>query len=109
MGLYGRVLEIKARLENWDPPIVLPEKLLMVCMIRLLPRVFHQARYIIMTQKTITLNESKEMLLDVENKDAERIVAAVGSTGASAPRRNHKAATALVTNTNTSKRKKKKK
>ena len=69
-GLYGRVLEIKARLENWDPPVILPDKLLMVCMIRLLPRVFHQTRTIIMTQKDITLDESKEMLLDVENKDA---------------------------------------
>ena len=29
-GLYGRVLEIKARLENWDPPVILPDKLLMV-------------------------------------------------------------------------------
>ena len=35
-GLYGRILEIKARLENWDPPIYLPDKLFMVCMIRLL-------------------------------------------------------------------------
>ena len=69
VGLYGRVLEIKARLENWDPPVVLPDKLLMVCMLCLLPRVFHQTRTIIMTQKDITLNDSKEMLLDVENKD----------------------------------------
>ena len=107
-GIYGRVLEIKSRLANWNPPVILPDKLLMVCMLRLLPRVFHQTRTIIMTQKDITLDESKEMLLDVENKDAERIAAAVGSTGASAPRRNQKVATALVSNTNTSKRKKKK-
>ena len=106
--LYGRVLEIKARLENWDPPVILPDKLLMVCMLRLLPRVFHQTRTIIMTQKDITLEESKEMFLDVENKDAERVAAAVGS-GASAPKRNQRVATALVSNANTSKRKKKKK
>ena len=67
-GLYGRVLEIKARLENWDPPVVLSDKLLMVCMLRLLPRVFHQTRTIIMTQKGITLNDSKEMFLDVETR-----------------------------------------
>ena len=108
-GLYGRVLAIKARLENWDPPVTLPDNLLMVCMLRLLPRVFHQTRTIIMTTKDITLNDSKEMLLDVENKDAERVVAAVGSAGASAPRRNYKVTTALVSNTNTFKRKKKKK
>ena len=108
-GIYGRILEIKSRLANWNPPVELPDKLLMVCMLRLLPRVFHQTRTIIMTQKDITLDESKEMLLDVENKDAERVAAAVGSTGASAPRRNQKVATALVSNTNTSKRKKKKK
>lgn len=108
-GLYGRILEIKARLENWDPPIFLPNKLFMVCMIRLLPRMFHQTRVIIMTQKSISLEESKDMLLDVENKDAERVAAAVGSTGASAPSGSQKVATALVTNTHTSKRKKKKK
>ena len=62
-----------------------------------------------MTQKSISLEESKDMLLDVENKDAERVAAAVGSTGASAPSGSQKVATALVTNTHTSKRKKKKK
>ena len=68
-GLYGRVLEIKARLENWDPPITLPDQLLTVCMLRLLPRVYHPTRTIIMTRDEITLNVSKNMLLDAENRD----------------------------------------
>ena len=46
--------------------------------------------------RAITLEESKEMLLDVENKDAERVAAAVGSTGASAARKTQKVATALL-------------
>ena len=79
VGLYGRILEIRARLANWKPPIVLPDKLIIVCMLRLLPRQFHPTRIIIMSSKDMTLKGSKDMLLDVENKDAEKVAAAIGS------------------------------
>ena len=49
------------------------------------------------------------MMLDVENKDTERVAAAVGSTGVSVPSGSQKVSTTLVTNTHTSKREKKKK
>ena len=91
-GLYGRILEIKSRLENWDPPITLPDQLLIVCMLRLLPRTYHPTRTIIMTRDAVTLKASKNMLLDSENRDAERVAAAVGSKVKPSA-----AATALVT------------
>ena len=101
-GLYGRILEIRSRLSNWDPPIELPDKLIIVCMLRLLPRLFHAARTIIMTKDAITLKESKDMLLDVENRDAQRVAAAVGSKIAAKPE-----ASALLTNVTKKKKKKK--
>ena len=79
VGLYGRILEIRTRLANWKPPIVLPDKLIIVCMLRLLPRLFHATRIIIMSSKDISLEGSKDMLLDVENKDAEKVTTAIGS------------------------------
>ena len=79
--LFGRILEIRNRLKNWRPPIVLPDKLIIVCLLRLLPRKFHASRTIIMTNASMTLETTKEVLLDVENKDAERITADVGSSG----------------------------
>ena len=79
--LFGRILEIRNRLKNWRPPIVLPDKLIIVCLLRLLPRKFHASRTIIMTNANMTLETTKEVLLDVENKDAERITADVGSGG----------------------------
>ena len=104
--LYGRILEIRARLQNWDPPIALPDQLLIVCMLRLLPRNYHPTRTIIMSRDAITLKASKDMLLDVENRDAERVAAAVGSRGAP---RAHSNATALVTYDSRQKYKPKKK
>ena len=79
VGLYGRILEIRSRLANWRPPIILPDKLIIVCMPRLLPRQFHATRIIIMSSKDMTLKGSKDMLLDVENRDAERVTTALGS------------------------------
>ena len=79
VGLYGRILEIRTRLANWKPPIILPDKLIIVCMLRLLPRQFHATRIIIMSSKDMTLKGSKDMLLDVENKDAEKVATAIGS------------------------------
>ena len=105
-GLYGRLLEIRQRLENWDPPIILPDQLLIVCMLRMLPRQFHATRTIIMSRDVINLEQSKDMLLDVENQDAERVNAAVGSKPTVKPT---STATALVTNGPPRRVKKKKK
>ena len=109
-GLYGRLLEIRQRLENWDPPIILPDQLLLiVCMLRMLPRQFHATRTIIMSREVINLDQSKDMLLDVENQDAERVNAAVGSKPTVKPT---STATALVTDgppRRVTKKKKKKK
>ena len=105
-GLYGRILEIRQRLQNWDPPIILPDQLLIVCMLRMLPRQFHATRTIIMSRDVINLKQSKDMLLDVENQDAERVAAAVGSKQSVKPA---SAGTALMTNANPPRRIKKKK
>jgi len=105
-GLHGRILAVRARLENWDPPIILPDKLLIVCMLRMLPRQFHATRTIIMSRETITLDGSRDMLLDCENQDSARITAAVGSKQTLKPQPH---ATALLTNTSGGKHKKKKK
>ena len=93
--MYGRVLEIRARLANWDPPINLPDQLLIMCILRLLPRTYHPTRTIIMSSRDpISLKVTKDMLLDAENRDAERVAEAVGSSKTQRP---PAAATALVT------------
>ena len=93
--MYGRILQIRARLSNWDPPIILPDQLLMMCMLRLLPRTYHATRTIIMSSReTIVLKIAKDMLLDAENRDAERVAEAVGSSKTPRPQ---PSATALVT------------
>ena len=66
-------------------------------------------RTIIMSREVINLDQSKDMLLDVENQDAERVNAAVGSKPTVKPT---STATALVTNgppKRVTKKKKKKK
>ena len=89
--LFGRCMEIRVRLKNWRPPIILPDNLIIVCLLRLLPAKFHSTRTIIMSTKGITLKACKEMLLDVENGDAERIAKSLGSSGDP-----HKPGTALA-------------
>ena len=105
-SLHGRMLEIRTRLANWDPPIILPDKLLIVCLIRLLPRQFHATRTIIMSRKQMSLAISRDMLLDVENRDAERITMSLGSKPTVKPQQH---ATALVSKAGAPKRKFKKK
>ena len=52
-----------------------------MCILRLLPSKYHGARTIVMSTKDIQLNACQELLLDVENSDAERIVNTLGSKG----------------------------
>ena len=80
--MYARMHQIRTRLLNWKPPVVLPDKLMMVCILRLLPARYHGTRTIIMSNPKITLKGCKELLLDVENADAERVLATLGTKGA---------------------------
>ena len=79
-SLFGRVMRIQSRLLNWNPPIELPEQLMIVCVLRLLSTKFHATRTIIMSTSGISLCKCKEMLLDVENRDAEIVAREVGSS-----------------------------
>ena len=79
-SLYARALGIRARLSNWRPPIVLPDQLMIVCLMRLLPRQFHGTRTIIMTTPSVSLPACRDMLLDAENRDAERVKRELGSS-----------------------------
>lgn len=83
--LYARMQQIRTRLLNWKPPVVLPDKLMIVCILRLLPAKYHSTRTIIMSSTTITLNGCKELLLDVENADAEHLLATLGTKGTTKP------------------------
>ena len=78
-SLYARAHGIRARLKNWKPPIVLPDQLIIVCLMRLLPRQYHGTRTIIMTTSGITLPSCRDMLLDAENRDAERVKRELGT------------------------------
>ena len=78
-SLYARAHGIRARLKNWRPPIVLPDQLIIVCLMRFLPRQFHGTRTIIMTTSGITLSSCRDMLLDAENRDAERVKRELGT------------------------------
>ena len=78
-SLYARALGIRARLKNWRPPIVLPDQLIIVCLMRMLPRQFHGTRTIIMSTAGITLSSCRDMLLDAENRDAERVKRELGT------------------------------
>ena len=78
-SLYARILGIRERLENWKPPIKLPDQLIIVCLMRLLPRQFHGTRTIIMSTPSVTLRTCRDMLLDAENRDAERVKRELGT------------------------------
>ena len=110
-SLFARATGIRARLKNWKPPIELPDQLLIVCLMRQLPRQFHGTRTIIMTTPTITLASCRDMLLDAENRDAERVKRELGTAGA-ATSDAHNEGTGLVGeggDRNHNKKKKKKK
>ena len=54
-SMYARALGIRARLANWQPPIELPDQLIIVCILRLLPGLYHGTRTIIMSTADVTL------------------------------------------------------
>ena len=84
-SLNARALGIRERLANWNPPIKLPDQLLIVCLLRLLPSMFHGSRTIIMSTPNIDINTARDMLLDVENRDAERIATELGAKAQAPP------------------------
>ena len=78
-SLYARALGIRARLANWKPPIILPDQLIIVCLLRMLPSLFHGTRTIIMSTANVSLDTARDMLLDCENGDATRVAQQLGS------------------------------
>ena len=106
--LYARAQGIRARLRDWDPPIILPDQLIIVCLLRQLPGLYHGTRTIIMSTPNVTLKSCKEMLLDVENGDAVRIAKELGSQTARAEA-SHATGTGLVAQPAGDRKKKKKK
>lgn len=82
VSLFARAIGIRVRLKNWKPPIELPDQLIIVCLMRKLSRQFHETRPIIMTTPSITLTSCRDMLLDAENRDAERVKRELGTAGA---------------------------
>ena len=56
------------RLRNWQPPVILPEQLLLFCALRALPAVpFGPVRHIILATPRITFRSGMSMLKDVAN------------------------------------------
>ena len=78
-SLFSRVKIVRARLKGWRPPIDLPDQLVLVCILRLLPREFGSTRTIIMSKREVDLNTAYDMLLDAENADANLIARTIGS------------------------------
>ena len=95
-SLYARALAIRTRLLNWKPPVTLPDKLIIVCLLRLLPGKYASTRLIIMSSSAMNLKKCQDMLLDVENGDAERVAKSLGSQPV---RETPKVATGLVSST----------
>ena len=77
---FSRATQLRQRLSQWDPPITLPDELIMVCLLRLLPKGYHSTRTIIMATQKITLPLCKSILLDAEGGDARLITDTIGST-----------------------------
>jgi hypothetical protein len=78
-SLFSRVRIVRARLSSWNPPIILPDQLILVCVLRLLPREYASTRTILMSRKHIELTTAYDMLLDAENADANLISRTIGS------------------------------
>ena len=108
-SLFSRALGIRARLNNWKPPIKLPDQLIIVCLMRQLPRQFHGTRTIIMTTPSLTLRSCRDMLLDAENRDAERVKQELGTASTTTEREMQSEGTGLVGDGEPRKLKKKKK
>jgi hypothetical protein len=75
--LFTRIEDCNQRLLNWTPKIELPEQLIMVCTLRALPsEIFAHTITIIMARRpSVDLHTCHEMLLDAENRDAQRTTA----------------------------------
>ena len=78
-SLFSRARLIRSRLSAWKPPILLPDQLILVCVLHLLPREYSSTRTIIMSKREATLSTAYDMLLDAENADANLISKTIGS------------------------------
>ena len=85
-SLFSRVRLIRARLKSWRPPIILPDQLILVCVLHLLPREYSSTRTIIMSKREASLSTAYDMLLDTENADANLISKTIGSGNANRSR-----------------------
>ena len=67
-------------MQNWRPPVLLPEQLLLFCVLRALPVVpYGPVRHIILASPTITFYQGMAMLKDVANSGGELIASTLGS------------------------------
>ena len=72
------------RLQNWRPPVVLPEQLLLYCALRALPAVpYGPVRHIILATPNISYYGGMAMLRDVANTGGELIASTLGSASSS--------------------------
>ena len=71
---------ITARLENWSPPVVLPDVLLLYFVLRGLPdKPYGSTKHIILATPNLTLARGFQLLKDVGEGDSGLIAATLGS------------------------------
>ena len=82
---FARRIELLIqRLQNWRPPVILPEQLLLFCALRALPAVpYGPVRHIILASPRITFMTGMSMLRDVANTGGELIANTLGSGSSS--------------------------
>ena len=81
-----RMDQLIQRLRNWQPPVVLPDQLLLYCALRALPEVpYGPVRHIILASPHIGYRTGMQMLKDVANTGAELIKTTLGSSSESKP------------------------
>ena len=74
------------RFANWDPPIVLPEQLLLFFVLRGLPaQPFGPVTHIVLASESMTLSTGLKMLRDVGQSEVGLINSTLGSTASAAP------------------------
>ena len=79
-----RMDQLIQRLYNWQPPVVLPDQLLLYCALRALPEVpYGPVRHIILASPNINYRTGMQMLKDVANTGAELIKTTLGSSSPS--------------------------
>ena len=83
---FSRRMELLIqRLQNWRPPVVLPEQLLLFCALRALPAVpYGPVRHIILASPHVGYLAGMGMLRDVANTGGELIANTLGSGSAAA-------------------------